>query len=169
MSTPHQESAVIPATDCPTAQPEAIKGCLSCLHVVTHEKCRGCLSDAGKREVPGGTEYLFNYAHWEAGTIEEARARSYALEVSGHRSIVIGHEGEAEVLATQDPATAYRHLCRVAEQCGYFIAAPVRRDSTVSITCCLSHGKFVLTWESGVLASIRRHGVSSPYWIRRIL
>lgn len=126
----------------------APRGCQTCVHMATHEKCDLCLHPDGVFSGP------MAYADWEPGNWMR---RVHEWECSGRAVIVIGGTGEAEVTAGVPPAEAAKHLHYVAEECGYSCGTLQRTGlSTDYITYWTDMGQFKIVWEDEQLDRIER-------------
>jgi len=129
---------------------EGTKQCLTCLHLVTHDKCKNCLYKPDEKIE--GTDY--RYHNWEHGTWLQAMAQSHAREVAGTKHITIGGQGEADILATHTPEETAANLRRVAEQCGYVVGNLIPTENIKQLSISTHDGSFVITWIDDVLHKI---------------
>lgn len=132
------------------------KSCTTCLYLATHEACGNpgqpsyCLGTREEQEANGGK---FAFKHWKEGSWDDAYSRLKELQKKGKRSIVIGGQGEAEVITTDPPEVTLENLCRVAEHCGYMVNKGQWSDHVKEIHV-FNHGHYRLDYEDGRLVRI---------------
>jgi len=133
------------------------KDCMSCLYLVTHEKCDGCLrteedykivrenmtenAKMHQSEIYGQEKQdpPYRYLNWARGNGLE---RGYQFEKQGKLNIVIGGMGEAEVNTRWTPETTLETLINVAEQCGYYVYQGIWCDNEKQIEVMNHEGHF---------------------------
>lgn len=147
------------------------KSCMSCLYLVTHEKCDGCLSsEADYAQVRENMKLRheqhsrglygqepedppFRYLNYLKGN---GPLRGYDWECNGIRNVVIGFLGEAEVNVKWSPEETFKSLVRVAEQCGYLIIKDIWGPFVKVILCYLPHGSFKVFYSNDKLDRIEK-------------
>lgn len=120
------------------------KGCTTCVHCATHEKCDGCLAFKDDDE---------DYKHWEPGNWLR---RQDEHEKAGKLNIVIGGQGEAEVNVKWGSERTSKHLHHIAEECGYHVGSRKTKDGTTELAISTQDGDFVLVWEGEKFVKIYR-------------